>query len=217
MIPLTSAIMKFENWEGFPVLIRIKKLLLSNNKIAYIDDHIGECLPNLEWLILTNNNLKEVGDIDCLTKCPKLECLCLLNNPLALKQHYRLYVIHKIPQVRILDFRKVKVREREQAAKMFKGKKGRKLEEEIGQKTREFVPGEGPTAAKVSRSGRTEEEIESIKQAIARATTLEEVERLNQLLKSGFVPGHHHFGTTGNGSNENGTSGDGQTGEETEA
>lgn len=220
--------------EGFPVLIRIKKLLLSNNKITRIEDDIGECLPNLEWLILTNNNIEEVGDIDCLAKCHKLECLCLLNNPVSLKEHYRLYVIHKIPQVRILDFRKVKVREREEAAKMFKGKKGRKLEEEMGQKTREFVPGEGPTPAKVSRSGptatkgsrsgRTAEEIESIKEAIARASTLQEVERLNQLLKSGFVPGQHHFGATGDSSNGNGTSGDGTSGdgggqieEETEA
>lgn len=185
--------------EGFPQLKRIKKLLLSNNKIVYIDDHLHECLPNLEWLILTNNNIQELGDVDCLSKCSKLEFLSLLNNPIVLKQHYRLYVIHKIPQVRVLDFRKVKLREREEAAKMFKGKKGKEKEKEIGVRSREFVPGEGPPA-KVARIGRSPEEIEAIKQAIAKATTLEEVERLNQMLKSGFVPGQHNFTTNqGNG------------------
>lgn len=193
--------------EGFPQLNRIKKLLLSNNKINCIDDHLNECLPNLEWLILTNNNLQELGDVDCLSKCPKLECLCLLNNPLALKQHYRLYVIHKVPQVRILDFKKVKLREREEASKMFKGKKGKEKEKEIGVRTREFVPGEGePRPAKMARTGRSPEEIEAIKQAISKATTLEEVERLNQMLKSGFVPGQHNFSQ-----NANGGGGEGQT------
>jgi len=36
--------------------------------------------------------------------------LSLLHNPVASKEHYRLYVAHKIPQVRILDFRKVKLK-----------------------------------------------------------------------------------------------------------
>lgn len=31
-----------------------------------------------------------------------------MKNPVASKKHYRLYVIHKLPQLRLLDFRKVR-------------------------------------------------------------------------------------------------------------
>lgn len=37
--------------------------------------------------------------------------LCsLLRNPVTNKPHYRLYVIHKLPQIRVLDFQRVKQR-----------------------------------------------------------------------------------------------------------
>ena len=32
----------------------------------------------------------------------------LMRNPVTHKQHYRSYVIYKLPQVKVLDFRKVK-------------------------------------------------------------------------------------------------------------
>lgn len=31
-----------------------------------------------------------------------------MKNPVASKKHYRLYVIHKLPQLCLLDFRKIK-------------------------------------------------------------------------------------------------------------
>lgn len=34
----------------------------------------------------------------------------LLRNPVTNKKHYRLYVINKIPQIRVLDFQKVKLK-----------------------------------------------------------------------------------------------------------
>lgn len=34
----------------------------------------------------------------------------LLRNPVTSKKHYRLYVIHKAPQIRVLDFQKVKLK-----------------------------------------------------------------------------------------------------------
>jgi len=179
--------------DGFPLLLRLKKLLLNNNRINRLADRLEESLPNLEWLILTNNALQELGDVDPLAALTKLECLCLLNNPVATKKHYRLYVIHKMPQVRLLDFRKVKLKEREEAAKLFKGKKGKQLEKEIGVKSNKFTPGEVPGAPGgggiSSRPTHTPADVEAIKAAIAKAQTLEEIERLNQLLKAGYIPG----------------------------
>lgn len=75
-----------------------------------IADNLEQCLPNLESLILTGNQIQELGDLDPLASLPKLKMLSLLHNPVVSKEHYRLYVAHKIPQVRILDFRKVKLK-----------------------------------------------------------------------------------------------------------
>lgn len=177
--------------EGFPLLVRIKKLLLNNNRVNRIAEGLEESLPNLEWLILTNNALQELGDIDALAGFKKLECLCLLNNPVVTKKHYRQYVIHKMPQVRLLDFKKVKLKEREEAARLFKGKKGKQLEKEIGVKSNKFTPGETPGAmgGATARPTHTPADVEAIKMAISKAQTLEEIERLNQLLKAGYIPG----------------------------
>lgn len=75
-----------------------------------IADGLGEVIPNLETLILTNNHLQELGDLDPLAEFPKLTYLSLISNPVANKQHYRSYVIQKLPNLRVLDFRKVKLK-----------------------------------------------------------------------------------------------------------
>ena len=48
-------------------------------------------------------------------------------------------LIFKIPQVRVLDYRRVKQKERAQAKKLFEGKSGKKLLSAMGST---FVPGE---------------------------------------------------------------------------
>ena len=177
--------------DGFPLLSRLKKLLFNNNRVSRIVDGVEECIPNLEWLILTNNQIQELGDIDSLSKFTKLECLSLLNNPVASKKYYRLYVINKLPSLRILDFRKVKLKERQEAVNLFKGDKGKILEKDIGIKSKTFTPGlvearnQQPA---MNKTVHTPAAVEAIKAAIAKAKTIEEIERLKQLLKAGYIP-----------------------------
>lgn len=59
--------------------------------------------------MLTNNNLTELGDIDPLADCTKLEYLTLMGNPLTHKPNYRLYVIYKLKSVRVLDYRRIRL------------------------------------------------------------------------------------------------------------
>lgn len=80
------------------------------NYFRRIAEGLGEVIPNLETLILTNNHIQELGDLDPLAELPKLTYLSLLSNPVANKQHYRSYVISKLPNLRVLDFRKVKLK-----------------------------------------------------------------------------------------------------------
>ncbi|XP_064624732.1 U2 small nuclear ribonucleoprotein A'-like [Lineus longissimus] len=180
--------------DGFPLLKRLKSLLLSNNRIVRIAEGLDECIPNLEEVVLTNNNLQELGDLDNLTPLKNLKSLSLLRNPVTMKKHYRLYVVHKLPQVRLLDFRKVRLREREAAAQMFKGKRGQQLAREIGKRAKTFVPGAGIPEKKQQPTGPTKEEVDAIKAAIANASTLEEVEKLNMMLRSGQIPGQFKKG-----------------------
>jgi len=179
--------------DGFPLLLRLKTLLLNNNRISRMADDLHESIPNLESLILTNNHMQELGDIEPLAAFQRLTTLSLLNNPITTKKHYRLYVIHKLPIVRLLDFRKVRQKERLEAKHLFKGSKGKALESQIAIKSKTFTPGVAdsaqPAPKEVNRPVHTAADVEAIKAAISKAQTLQEIERLNQLLKSGYIPG----------------------------
>uniref|UniRef100_A0A8C8VYV4 Small nuclear ribonucleoprotein polypeptide A' n=1 Tax=Peromyscus maniculatus bairdii TaxID=230844 RepID=A0A8C8VYV4_PERMB len=136
-----------------------------------IGEGLDQALPCLTELILTNNSLVDI-----------------LRNPVTNKKHYRLYVIYKVPQVRVLDFQKVKLKERQEAEKMFKGKRGAQLAKDIARRSKTFNPGAGlPTDKK--KGGPSAGDVEAIKNAIANASTLAEVERLKGLLQSGQIPG----------------------------
>ena len=68
----------------------------------------AEYLPKLHTLVLTNNRLVNLAEIDPLSSLPKLQFLSLLDNNITKKPNYRLYVIHKLKSLRVLDFKKVK-------------------------------------------------------------------------------------------------------------
>ncbi|KAL6003660.1 hypothetical protein ACLOJK_023893 [Asimina triloba] len=185
-----NEIVKLEN---FPYLNRLGALLINNNRITRINPNIGEFLPKLHTLILTNNRLVNLVEIDPLTSLPKLQFLSLLDNNITKKPNYRLYVIHKLKKLRLLDFKKVKQKERDEAEKLFASKEA--IEEVKKQSVKTFTPGEVANAAEVSKeekttkaTGPTPEQIIAIKAAIVNSQTLEEVARLEQALKTGQLP-----------------------------
>uniref|UniRef100_A0AAR2IY31 U2A'/phosphoprotein 32 family A C-terminal domain-containing protein n=1 Tax=Pygocentrus nattereri TaxID=42514 RepID=A0AAR2IY31_PYGNA len=177
--------------DGFPLLKRLKTVLINNNRICRIGENLEQSLPNLKELVLTSNNIQELGDLDPLASVKTLTLLSLLRNPVTNKKHYRLYVINKLPQIRVLDFQKVKLKERQEAEKMFKGKRGAQLAKDIAKRTKTFTPGVGLQADK-KKMGPSAADVEAIKNAIANATSLAEVERLKGLLQSGQIPGREN-------------------------
>ncbi|CAG9801308.1 unnamed protein product [Chironomus riparius] len=170
---------------GFPYLGRIKQLLLNNNRITRIADDLHETIPNLESLILTGNNLQELGDIDGLAKLPKLIVLSLLTNPVASKKYYREYLIFKLPHLRLLDFKKIKMKEREESVAFFKSKKGKEIQREIQKKARLSMAND--TNAAKPKIQATTADIQKIREAISKASSLHEVERLTKMLQSGQI------------------------------
>ncbi|KAM0947173.1 putative U2 small nuclear ribonucleoprotein A' [Dioscorea sansibarensis] len=193
-----NEIVKLEN---FPYLNRLGTLLINNNRITRINPNLGEFLPKLHTLILTNNRLVNLVEIDPLASLPKLQMLSLLDNNVTKKANYRLYVIHKLKGLRLLDFKKVKQKERIEAQSMFATKEAEEEAKKLPAKT--FTPGElqdVPDNTKTEKPPRvvapTPEQITAIKAAIVNSQTLEEVARLEQALKSGQIP--DEFNVQGN-------------------
>ncbi|KAF5746345.1 U2 small nuclear ribonucleoprotein A' [Tripterygium wilfordii] len=185
-----NEIVKLEN---FPNLNRLGTLIINNNRITRINPNIGEFLPKLHSLVLTNNRLVNLVEIDPLASLPRLQFLSLLDNNITKKPNYRLYVIHKLKSLRVLDFRKVKNKERVEAAHLFASKE---VEEEIKKiPTKTITPSEVPNVSETAEEQQapkmvapTPEQIIAIKAAIVNSQTLEEVARLEKALKSGLIP-----------------------------
>ncbi|KAH9555859.1 hypothetical protein CY35_08G138700 [Sphagnum magellanicum] len=182
-----NEIVKLEN---FPYLKRLTTLLVNNNRIARISPSLGAALPKLETLVLTNNRLVNLVDLDPLGMLVNLQTLCLLDNLVTKKPQYRFYLINKLPKLRLLDFKKVKLKERQEANRQF-GLPEKENAAPSPPPAKTFVPGEVVVEAspvqpeEPSSKGPTPQQILAIKAAIANSQTLEEVARLEKALKSG--------------------------------
>merc|ERR1712176_316234 len=173
---------------NFPPLKRLAVLMLMNNRISRIAEDAFEPLPHLTSVCLTGNKLEKLVDLEPLTKLKTLERLSLLENPVTKVKHYRPYMINKCSKsLRILDFNRIKDKERKAAQLLFAGERGKKLLDEIAPPR---VVGKDPSekAAEAVKTGPSPEVIERIKKAIAEAETIEEVTRLERALKSGILP-----------------------------
>lgn len=100
---------EIQKLDNFPRMKRLKTLLLSNNFISRIGPNLGDSLLSLDCLVLTGNKISSLSELDHLSSFTKLTHLSLLDNPVVKQPHYRLYVLNKIPSLRTLDFRKVKI------------------------------------------------------------------------------------------------------------
>jgi U2 small nuclear ribonucleoprotein A' len=192
--------------DGFPHLNRLKTLLLNNNRIVRVADGLELNLPNLNTLILTNNSLQELADLEPLASMKKLEMMSLLHNPVVTKRNYRLYTIHKFPNLRVLDFKKIRQKERDDAKSLFKSKEGKTQLKDIQLKAKTFVPGAAlPEATNKTNNsaGLTPEQVKNIKAMIAKASSLEEIEKLNHMLRTGKMPGMQQKANDGEEMEEN--------------
>lgn len=180
---------------NFPLLCQLKHVLLANNLISRIDPRLPFSLPSLHSLTLTNNSISDLSELAHLSKCTKLEYLTLMGNPVSREQHYREFVIWKLPQVRVLDFQRIRDGERELANKIMETQDGRpsalavKLMGKAGDqmdvdgvvaKERTFEPG------RLNRSRKrvlTQQESKAIEEAIEKSESLDEIRRLEEQFK----------------------------------
>lgn len=165
--------------DNFPVLNRLEVLLLANNRICRVKRGLGKFIPKLHTLILTNNKLAKLKDVKPLSDLGSLTHVVLMGNPVAKLEDYRLFVVHRLPNLKMLDFQKVTLKERTAAAAKF-GELQLEEEEEadapMEEKQNTFEPGES--------LGPTPEERAVIMEKIKNATSLAEIEQLEKQLKA---------------------------------
>ena len=103
--------------ENFPVMRRLGTLLLARNAVARVASGLSRALPALHTLVLSHNRLSSLVELDALACLGSLRRLALVGNPVARKPHYRTYVIFRFPQLRELDFARIRDAERVAAVK----------------------------------------------------------------------------------------------------
>ena len=103
--------------ENFPVMRRLGTLLLAHNVVSRCSSGLGRALPKLHTLVLSQNRLSSFVELDALAGLANLRRLSLVGNPVARKPHYRTYVVFRFPQLRELDFARVRDAERVAAVK----------------------------------------------------------------------------------------------------
>eukprot|EP00047_Mylnosiga_fluctuans_P003663 m.230260 g.230260 ORF g.230260 m.230260 type:complete len:232 (-) comp12035_c0_seq1:50-745(-) len=174
--------------DGFPLLKRLRTVLLNNNRIVKIADGLAAALPSLQELVLSSNGIAELGDLDPLIPLKTLTHLSLLQNPVTRLKHYRLYVIHLLPGLKCLDYQRIKPREREESEAIFGGAAGTAAKEEFVKKTNFST---AAAAAAPTPAAAPNKDVEAIKAAIRNAKSLEEVQALEAQLRAGVVPEQH--------------------------
>ncbi|KKA25287.1 Propanediol-phosphate dehydrogenase [Rasamsonia emersonii CBS 393.64] len=182
---------------NFPYFPRLRTLLLARNRVNHISPNLASSIPNLTTLVLTSNNMAELADLDPLQHFPRLTHLVLMDNPVTRKEHYRLWVIWRNPNIRFLDYQKVKDAERAKAREMFgTPEEPSALASKImGIKSRTFdVPSTAPGAERAApgekaiRVKLTEKEKKRVEKMIREAKSLQEIARLEKELNEGRIP-----------------------------
>lgn len=104
------------------------------------------------------------------------------------RQHYRLYAIHHIPTLKVLDFERITQSEREKAERLASSAAGAALEKDV-QQEKTFVPGEGRSAEESFATSFTPAQKEQIRQMVANAKTPAEIEEIELSVQRGIFPG----------------------------
>lgn len=189
---------------NLPLLKRLRTLLLANNRVASISPSIHLSVPNLTTLVLTGNSIAELGDIEPLKEIKGLKYLALLGNPVREKKWYREWLAWRIPSLRVLDFQRIRDKEREAGKSLFLTADGlpTALATTISttvskQGSKATVTLDEPKPAALSgKAGRlmSKEDAEKVKLAIAKATSIEEIRRLERSLREGYMPSMESVG-----------------------
>eukprot|EP00762_Andalucia_godoyi_P007890 ANDGO_01214.mRNA.1 putative U2 small nuclear ribonucleoprotein A' len=190
--------------ENIPELSRVDTVLASSNRIEFVSADFAQSFPNLQCLSLQQNNLSSLESLLPLFECRRLVHLSLLWNPVARLDNYRLWVIHNMPGLRVLDYDRVKKHEKRAARRLFArsaaagsrisrsssssgGGGGGVKREASSAAGMEEAPSK-KRAAQIMVPRLREDQSAKILEAIVKATNMEQVDRLERFLAAGKMP-----------------------------
>ncbi|KAK6455260.1 leucine-rich repeat-domain-containing protein [Scheffersomyces xylosifermentans] len=173
----------------------LEVLLLAGNKITFIDETFPQ-ENRIKSISLINNNISKF-QVSFKDKFKHLENLALIGNPIQKVKNYRLFIIWLIPSLKILDFKKIKQKERDAAVELF-GENREDLNEVALSLLRTNSDAVEVETTKISdtsedrnlkRLGKkmSDEERRELLARLETATKLEEIEEIENKLKSGYV------------------------------
>mmetsp|Transcript_24125 Transcript_24125/g.37594 ORF Transcript_24125/g.37594 Transcript_24125/m.37594 type:complete len:229 (-) Transcript_24125:37-723(-) len=166
---------ELDRLEGFPTsenkLIRVKTIHChANNNLNKIQPTLGEALPFLHTLSFHSCNFSSIDQLRPLADVPGLRSLSLIDNPLSTQENYKSLIRELLPGLVYLDHCKLPKAEKLAEKPAKKGKKGRAAATEKKAK-----------AAKIPVPSR-----EELLEKLAEATDLDEVTRIEKLLKKHY-------------------------------
>ncbi|KJY02506.1 u2 small nuclear ribonucleoprotein a [Zymoseptoria brevis] len=179
---------------NFPLSPRLQSLLCAQNRISSISESMPKSVPNLHTLVLTQNALGELVDLDPLQGFAKLTYVSLIGNPVASKENYRYWLLWRCPQIRFLDFQKVKDAERRAAKELFGTHDApTELAQSILALKSNRLGRSGVRAAANGAIGGskfkvTEEEKKRFQILVQKAKSLSEVQKLEKMFNEGRLP-----------------------------
>lgn len=169
------------------------------HRVTGIGPELASSLPNLEELVLIGNRIERLRELRPLGECKRLRRLTLLQNSVSGEACYRQYVIGLCPALKVLDFKKIKPAEREEAERRFKAGEF----EEASRRASSAAAGErgdgaderagnGVTATKAGGTSNKTLAAAAVRAAIESAKTLDEIQELEESL----AMGQHCINTT---------------------
>lgn len=88
-------------------LKKLSVFIACNNEIEYIEENFCINIPNLESLVLSNNNISNINSISALKLLKRLKRLSLIDNPITKISNYKNIIIGMLPNLCFLDFQKI--------------------------------------------------------------------------------------------------------------
>lgn len=111
---------RFENVDGISKLEFLQVLDLSENHISDLSGFLSTEMPALEVLYLHGNNIREVDQIKCLQKLPRLRTLTFQRkskkNPCCSHPSYHNLVLQLLPNLKTLDGEHLQLKQSSQQA-----------------------------------------------------------------------------------------------------
>ncbi|KAF8506903.1 L domain-like protein [Russula emetica] len=158
-------------------------------------------LRRLHTLLLANNRISTISPSLHLSG---FKYLSLLGNPVTEKKWYREWLAWRLPGLRVLDFQRIRDKERQAAKGLFLTPDGLlnalattlSTTVSTGAAKNVTMAEEPRPAMAPGKAGRllTKDEANKVREAITKATSVEEIRRLERSLKEGFLPSMESVG-----------------------